>query len=347
MALPEQPKTATPQPDPMRSARFRAEREREWERLTHLLDRAGSRGMPALSFEEASELGALYRRTAHALALAREISLDRALLDYLEALSARAYLAVYAPQETFGAALRRFLASSGPATVRRRWGVVALALLCLAFGHALGQSLVAADPSWYGAFVPEPLAAGRGPGASADELRAALYDAQLAGLDDLSAFAASLFSHNARVAIFAFALGLLGGWATVLLTVHNGTILGAFFAVHAHKGLAFDLFAWLSVHGVTELTAIALAAGGGLVIAGAILFPGRRTRVDALRRAGGDAARLVTLAAIMLLAAGLLEGYARQLVQDPWARITLGWGVGALWLAWFVLAGRGGHAGAR
>ena len=276
--------------DPMRSARFRATREKEWTRLSALLDRLDARGQAGLSFEEMSELAFLYRQTSNALAFAREISLDQALLRYLETLTSRAYLAVYAPRATLGQAVANFFARSGPQALRRRWRAVLAAFLCLVFGHLVGQLLVAADPSWYGAFVPESLSGGRGPNASAERLRESLYSTDLPDAARLSVFATYLFTHNTQVAIFSFVLGVLGGPPTALLAFYNGTILGAFFAVHAEKGLAFDLFAWLSVHGVTELSAIMIAVAGGFVLAGAIVFPGNRRRADALRVAGRDAA---------------------------------------------------------
>jgi hypothetical protein len=43
----------------------------------------------------------------------------------------------------------------------------------------------------------------------------------------------------------------------------------------------------------------------------------------------------------MLVVAALLEGFLRQLVQDRAARYAIGWGIGAFWLAWALLAGRG------
>ncbi|MEM9429830.1 MAG: stage II sporulation protein M, partial [Pseudomonadota bacterium] len=81
----------------LRSARFRSEREAGWTRLDALVTKVERRGLARLDYDEAEELAGLYRNTVNALSLAREISLDRALLTYLEALAARAYLAVYAP----------------------------------------------------------------------------------------------------------------------------------------------------------------------------------------------------------------------------------------------------------
>ncbi|MEO0371543.1 MAG: stage II sporulation protein M, partial [Pseudomonadota bacterium] len=65
-----------------------------------------------------------------------------------------------------------------------------------------------------------------------------------------------------------------------------------------------------------------------------------RTRARALREAGRDATKLALVAALMLVAAALLEGFGRQLVQDMGTRLFIGWGIGALWLAWFALGGR-------
>ena len=331
-------------PDLIRSARFRAEREPSWTRLTGLLDKADRVGMSRLSFEEAHDLTALYRQAVNSLSVAREVTLDRALLSYLEALCARAYLTVYAPQATVAGVVGRFFRQGAPRAIRRSWLPIGISALLMAFGAVVAYLLVRDDASWYYAFVPEGLSGGRGPGASEQALRDVIYDANPSS-HGLAAFATYLFSHNTQVAIFCFALGIVGCLLTGFLLFYNGTILGAFFAVHEEKGLAFDLFGWLSIHGVTELSAIIIAAAGGLVLGLAVLFPGQATRAEALRRAGRDAVHLVVVAALMLFAAGILEGFFRQLVQDIWWRLGIGWGIGALWLAWFLLAGRRGGAG--
>jgi hypothetical protein len=42
-----------------------------------------------------------------------------------------------------------------------------------------------------------------------------------------------------------------------------------------------------------------------------------------------------------VVGAALREGFFRQTVQDMTARYAIGWGVGLIWLAWALLAGRG------
>ncbi len=326
--------------DLMRSSRFRREREDDWARLAVLTSQVEKSGLASLTFEESQALATLYRQAMNSLSLAREISLDQALLNYLESLCTRAYLTVYAPRESIIGVTARFFRSSAPQAVRRSWLMILVAALLMAAGGVSAFLLMQSDTNWYYAFVPSGLSGGRGPEASADFLRQVLQEENKAGAGSLAAFSTSLFAHNTQVSIFSFALGIIACVPSGFLMFYNGGVLGAFFAVHDAKGLAWELFGWLSIHGVTELTAIIMAAAGGFRLGVAFLFPGNVTRAKALRDAGRDAVKLAILAAIMLVVAGLLEGFGRQLITDFTARVAIGWGIGALWLAWFLFGGR-------
>ncbi|MCK7612321.1 stage II sporulation protein M [Roseibium sediminicola] len=323
----------------IRSARFRKEREADWQRLEQLVLAAENRGLQHMEFAETRDLASLYRQATTSLAIAREISLDKALLGYLEALTARAYLCVYAPQQRLGGLIERFFTKSAPQAMRRSWLYILLGFLCMALGAFAGYLLYFENNDWFYVFMPEELSGGRGPDATTESLLDSIYGHDT-GTSGLGAFATYLFSHNTRIAIFVFGLGVFACAPAILLTFYNGLMLGAFVAVHIDRGLGPDIAGWLSVHGVTELSAICIACGGGLQLGAALLFPGDRTRAEALRHAGRDAVKLALVAAIMLVAAALLEGFARQLVNDTGTRLILGWGIGALWLAWFTLAGR-------
>lgn len=323
----------------LRSARFRAEREADWRLLESLVTQAERRGLHRMDFAAARDLAASYRRATTSLAIAREISLDRALLAYLEALTARAYLCVYAPQERLGGLVRRFFTASAPQALRRSWAFILIGFLCMGLGGLTGYLLYLENPSWYFVFLPPELAGGRSPDATTSYLRSVIYsnDPDTTGL---GAFATFLFSHNTRIAIFVFGLGVFVCLPAIALTFYNGLGLGAMMALHVDRGLGWDMGGWLSIHGVTELSAICIACGGGIQMGAAILFPGDRTRREALQLAGRDAVKLALVAAVMLVVAAILEGFFRQMVQDMSVRYAIGWGIGLLWLAWALLAGR-------
>ncbi len=325
----------------IRSARFRKEREPGWLRLETLVTTVEKRGVHALSFGDAQDMAALYRQAMTSLSLAREISLDKGLLAYLEALCARAYLAVYAPQETLRGLVSRLFLRGFPQAVRRTILPLIVALLTMALGGLVGYLLFLDDPTWYNTMIPEGLAGGRGLSSSREELLESIYNTEPTTGGALAAFASFLFSHNTRIAIFVFSLGVLICIPSFILTFYNGMILGAFVGLHVDRGIGYDIFAWLSIHGVTELGAIIVACAGGFHLGLAVLFPGQMTRRDALRAAGPDAVKLALLASFMLVVAAILEGFFRQLVQAPEIRLAIGWGMGAFWLLYWSLAGRG------
>ncbi len=334
-------------PDQLRSARFRMEREPSWKRLEVLVARADKAGVKSLSYDEARDLATTYRQAMNSLSVARDISLDLALVTYLEQLCSRAYLVVYAPQESIRGLVSRLLTTGIPRAVRRSALPLLIGFVAMFLGAVAGYLLYFQDPSWYFTFVPPDTADGRTPAASADYLRSTLYGDEGAPHDALGAFASYLFSHNTQIAILVFALGIFLSVPSFLLTFYNGLLIGAFFATFAEKGLAYDLFAWLSIHGVTELSAICIACAGGARLGLALLLPGQMTRRDALRHHGRDAVKLIVLAGIMLVVAALIEGFLRQIVQSPELRLTIGWGIGAAWLAWLLLSGRDKGAGLR
>src|SRR5581483_3760534 len=152
----------------------------------------------------------------------------------------------------------------------------------------------------------------------------------------LSVFASYLFVHNAGIGLACFALGFAFGLPTALLLIQNGLMLGAFIALYAGHGLAIELCAWLAVHGTTELLAVALCGGAGFGLARAILFPGKHSRLAALAQAGRIAGQIALGCVLMLVIAGALEGYARQLVVAIWARYAIGGLMLLFWTLYFL-----------
>lgn len=273
------------------------------------------------------------------LSVARSISLDANLLAYLESLGLRAYFVVYGVRASLGQVLARFFRRGLPAAVRRtRWSNALAAFLLLA-GVATGWAVTAKEPAWFEAFVSSAMAQGRTPDATREELAEKIFD-KPGTADQLTAFATFLFTHNARIGMLCFALGAAFGVPVALLLFYNGLAVGAICAVYGGKDLTIEFLAWLAIHGTTELTAIVLCGGAGFHLAGAMINPGRRTRLAALKEKGRTATTLVIGAVVMLLVAALLEGLGRQLIIDTTARMAVGCIMFVLWLAYFAFAGR-------
>lgn len=318
----------------LKSWRFRAEREADWRRLETLLAKAESGGVAKLKRDELLELPLLYRQALSSLSVARSISLDQSLVAYLESLCTRAYFFVYGARARLPERLARFFLRDWPAAVQALWRETVVSLVISVIATAVAFVLVRGDPDWFYSFVDPGLASGRDPMATTASLRATLYQ-ETTATEGLSALAAFLFTHNAQIALFAFALGFALCLPTAALLVLNGGMLGAFLALFFSRNLGVEATGWLMIHGATELFAIVLSGAAGFSIGWAVAFPGARTRVDAAAEAGRRAATAMAGVVVMLFVAGLIEGFGRQLIQLDAARYAIAATTLAGWLAYF------------
>jgi uncharacterized membrane protein SpoIIM required for sporulation len=299
----------------LKSFEFRRDRQKTWQELGRLVERAEKKGLRALGAQELARLPVLYRATLSSLSVARSISLDRNLVEYLESLSARAYFCVYGSKRRLRRTALDFFVRRFPAAVRRFKWQITLAAAIFLLGVLTGFVMTTRNSEWYYTFVGG-MAQGRSPTSSTADLRRGLYDGDEHGAGALGTFAMFLFNHNARIGMTAFALGFLAGIPVFLLLFQTGLMLGAFVALYHGRGLGLDIIGWLMPHGVPELGAVILCGGAGLVLAQSLVFPGRSTRLRNLARQGREAGVVVLGAVAMLFVAGLIEGIFRQAVAD-------------------------------
>lgn len=324
----------------LRSSQFRRQREAAWRQLEGLVERCERDGVRTLSADDVIQLSTLYQHAVGSLATARAISLDRNVMDYLESLVARAHLGVYGYRQRPWDAIREFVVREFPATVRRwRWYVAAAAAILVAAVVA-GAVLVAVDEDRYYTLVSMDRAAGRTPSASTEALKRTLYDRGEGAAFELESFATALFAHNAQVGLLCAALGVAAGLPIPPLLTMTGLELGAMAELFRSRGLGLEFWGWILPHGVTELLAVVLCAAAGLATGFAFVFPGARTRRDAVSAAGRDAGTIVLGAVVMFLVAAAFEGIFRQRVTSPEVRWLVAIAVAIGWPAYFTVSGR-------
>lgn len=323
------------------ASRFRAAHEADWAELDRIVTRIERKSVRALDEDALLALPVLYRSALSSLSVARETSLDRALVRYLEQLCTRAYFQIYGVPGDAWRQTGAFFLCDWPTAVRALWRETLAAFLLTLVGTITGYALVLHDPSWFYGIIPTGLAEGRDPSATAASLRGVLYSG--GGEHPLAVLATALFTHNAQIALFAFALGFAFGVPTALLLLYNGLMLGAFVAIYAAKGLSMGFGGWVLIHGTTELFAIILAGAAGFRIGGAIAFPGRLSRTDSAVAAGRSSGIAMAGVVLMLLVAGLIEGIGRQTILVDWQRYAVAGTVLTGWLVYFYLP-RGRHA---
>lgn len=135
----------------MSSYRFRKEREASWVDLDKLLNKMENKGLGSLREEELLRLPQLYSSVISSLSVAKSISLDQSLLNYLENLAKRAYLACYAEKAKFKDVALRLLTQDIPVALWEvKWKCL-LGALILFTGYVAGilQSFYADFSSYF------------------------------------------------------------------------------------------------------------------------------------------------------------------------------------------------------
>lgn len=235
--------------------RFLAEHAPAWERLEALVGRA-ERGLRRLDARELEELVALYQRASTHLSLARTYLRDPGLVARLTGLVASAAAVIYGTRPRTLRALGRFAATTFPAAVwhLRRFVAVSSLLLvvpALAMGLWLDSSPRAVD-----AAAPE---------AARQQFLEEDFEAYYSSAP-AAQFATQVFTNNVRVAVLAFAGGILACIPTAVVLLTNGANIGVAGGLFAAAGQSPRFFGLILPHGLLELTAVAVAGGAGLAL---------------------------------------------------------------------------------
>jgi uncharacterized membrane protein SpoIIM required for sporulation len=306
----------------------------DWEELEALVARARKR-IRRMTPEELARLDVLYRRTTVHLAQVATRTQSANLVKYLNDLTAAAHSVIYLPPRKAAlAGAAQFLTEGFARAVARTWRYQ-LASALLMIGGAVAAYLAASHDVQVAYALQMPRDE-RSPGSTPEQLRAFLKSGREMGSASKFEFASRLLGNNLRVAIFSLALGALAGIPTIFLIIYNGMILGAFTAMHHRAGIYEDYWAWILPHGVSELSAIVLCGGVGLMLGRAVLSPGTLTRLESLKRAGNEAVAISMGAAIMLVLAAIVESYLRQsYLSNSW-RFAFAGATAIFWAAYFV-----------
>ena len=140
----------------------------------------------------------------------------------------------------------------------------------------------------------------------------AVYDSD----GELNMFLGITFN-NIRVSFMIFVSGILTSIATGACLFQNSVMLGCFETFFAQHGLLYESFLAVFLHGTLEISAIIIAAAGGLAIGNGWLFPGTYSRLVSFRRGAKRGLKIVAGTVPMFILAGFIEGFVTRHTEVP------------------------------
>ena len=312
------------------------EKQKQWNEFSVRVQTLLRRGPSSLRKLSASELTSLiddYQALTADLARARSLGAPRTIVDQLNRAAVAGHNllygqirhpAMFAETDWFGSFAR---------VVRKHAGAVALSALML-FGSAIGSYIaVLLNPALGYDLVAEEFL-------DFDPAN----EENLHNIPSVARPVASsaIITNNIQVTLLVFGLGLTAGIGTTAVLIFNGVSLGSIAGWMTLHGKEKALWGWIMPHGATELLAICLAGAAGYLLAGAIVAPGQVRRSSALKHIGGDALAIEIGCMVMLLIAGLIEGFLSPSSIDYRMRLAVLAFSLITWGAYFFGAGRRG-----
>lgn len=239
---------------------------------------------------------------------------DDELIYRLSTLSAQAGRALNRTQPlTFGA-IRRWFTETFPAAFWsfRYWILFAFVVFFLSF---LGMGLWAiADVEVLNTLMPEGL-------------RKAYVEHDFVNYysdDEGALFFTKVTTNNIGVAFLTFGSGVLLAVPTLFVLFSNATQLGAAWAAFVEAGDQSTFWLYIAPHGFMELFAIFVAGGIGMALGWTWVVPGNRSRVAAFADVGSRTTTVAMGMAVMLVIAGLIEGFVTGATLPLWMKAGFG-----------------------
>ena len=130
--------------------------------------------------------------------------------------------------------------------------------------------------------------------------------------------------NNIKVALFAFAYGIMFGVGTLYIMLRNGIMLGSFQYFFYEKGLLWESARTIWIHGTIEISVIVIAGCAGLVLGNGILFTGTLPRLEAFKRGVINGLKILMSTIPFFIIAGFLEGFVTRHTEMPdWLAILI------------------------
>jgi uncharacterized membrane protein SpoIIM required for sporulation len=130
--------------------------------------------------------------------------------------------------------------------------------------------------------------------------------------------------NNIKVAIIAFAYGLLFSIGTLYVLMSNAVMLGSFQYFFYEQGLLWESMRTIWIHGTIEISVIIIAGCAGMVLGNSLLFPGTYTRLESFKRGMKNGLKIMVSTIPLFVVAGFLEGFVTRHTEMPdWLAIVI------------------------
>lgn len=300
-----------------------------WQQLESYCLQMAKGGLKKLSTSEIKDFLTLFKLTSHHLAYAKTHYENSQTTYYLNNLVSKCNGYVYtSPPFNLLDAIKSLFTTYAQ-LLRKYRSYILLAFGIFLFGSLLSFMMVLANPDYASLFLPESIV---------DNVHH-MSKSSSSGVDvSYPLMSSYVMTNNISVALKAFVYGITLGIGTAYILFANGLLLGGLSALYLLYGDSTYYWSLILPHGIIELTAIFIAGAAGFMVAKAFLLPGSLSRIHSLIQASKEAVSIIGGVIVMLIIAGIIEGFFTPLPISPIVKLLFA-GLTALLLGLYYLTG--------
>ena len=281
----------------MEKEKFIDQHSASWQQLDSLSQTINKQGAKNLSSSEVKEFLQLFRQSSRHLAYARTHYPNSELVSYLNSLIGSCHSQVYAVEKTTSIGFFNYMLYHLPKLLHQYKYYIIASFSFFSLGVLISLLFVANNPEQANLFLSERFIDAVGSNETGS------------GEIDYALMSSQVMINNISVALRSFVFGITLGLGTIYILFINGALLGALTALVYINGSPLQYWSLILPHGIIELTAIFISGAAGLLIAKHLLLPGDYSRKGSLIIGAKKAASLIIGVVIMLVIAGLIEGF--------------------------------------
>ncbi|HEY7683396.1 MAG TPA: stage II sporulation protein M [Gemmatimonadales bacterium] len=315
--------------------RLVARKSERWDQFHALAERAARHGLDSFQAAELPDYAARYREVAADLARARTYRAPASVRTRLERLVAAGHNTLYRDERHTGRQIWQFIARECPAGIIEARRTVGFAFLAFAVPALAGYLLLKERPSLAQEVLPAVMLDRAEAGVERQREGRGYFEARA---EDRPLMASAIMTNNIQVAFSCFAGGIFAGVGSLILLGYNGLFMGAISGHFGNLGLLAYLWTFVIGHGVLELFAIWVAGAAGFLLGRALIAPGDLTRTEALVLTGRLAMRMIGAVILLLVIAGLIEGFVSASDEPLFYRLAVSGG-SVVFLMVYLLSG--------
>lgn len=286
----------------MRETNFINQNKKKWQEFESALDK---------TYHDPDRLSEQFIQITDDLSYARTFYPNRSVRVYLNGLAQRIFFKIYKNRRSPLKRIGQFWLDELPQLVyeSRREFLLSFLVFLVSFGIGILSSV--GDPEFPKVILGEDYVQMTIENIESGDPMAVYKQRGQFGM------ALGITANNLFVAFLTFVMGVFFAVGSIAIMIRNGIMVGAFQYFFIERGLFWDSFLTIWIHGTLEISSIIIAGAAGITMGKGLVFPGTYTRMQSFQRSARRGVKIMVGIAPIIILAGIIEAYLTRHTQTP------------------------------